>query len=50
MVEVSVSQKHGIDAIGRDEKGLPISSPELSFLIKPAVYQEPGIVGFYKKL
>jgi len=46
MVEMSVSQQHGVDAIGRDEKGLPVSSPELSFLIKTAVYQEPGIVGF----
>jgi hypothetical protein len=50
MVEVSVSQKHGIDAIGRDEKGLPISSPELPFLIKAAVYQESDVVGFDKIL
>jgi hypothetical protein len=48
MVEVSVGQKHGIDAVGRDEKGLPISSSELPFLIKPTVYQESDVIGLHK--
>jgi hypothetical protein len=46
MVEMGVGQKDGINASRRDGKRVPVSLPEVPFLIKAAVYKKADAISF----
>jgi hypothetical protein len=48
MVQMSVSQKHSVDTIRWNGEWLPVSVSKLPFLIKPAIHEDSGAVGFQK--
>lgn len=46
VVEVGVGDQDSIDAVGRDGERLPVAAEVLSLLIKAAIDQDSGLIGF----
>lgn len=46
VVEVGVGDQDGIDAAGWDGERLPVAAEVLSLLIKAAIDQDSGLIGF----
>jgi hypothetical protein len=46
MVEMGVGQKDSVNTVGRYGKKVPVSFPEVAFLIKAAVYKKADAISF----
>jgi len=44
MVNMGMGQENGVQGMGREGKGIPVPAFKLSFLIKPAINQKPGVI------